>query len=376
MAAKSSFAAKAVLFLVVVAALIFGLSRWTRPVALVAEVTRGRAVDAVPGSVVVEAEFTMEIKSEIGGRLIRSTLDPGKRFPDGSLLVQIDTGDIDLEIEKIESDYQAAKRRVEIGTSTTLELATAKENLANIQRLGSLGQISDNEVLQAKRAVQQIEQRVSLEGVADQNLLEGFENTLKVKKRQREKMTIIAPFDGVVSEVIARPGDLIGGNSPIARLISTSRTVEARISEENFSGIELGQKASVRFLGYGDQTYDASVIKILPTADAQTQRYVVYLDVDIDPVMLVPGITGEVSIVVGERENALIIPRRGLVGSTVFAVKDGVVQRRQVKVGFTGLTQVEILSGLEEGDVVIVDRIDAYRDGDRVGTTLASQQQL
>lgn len=374
MAAKSSFTAKAVIFLAIVGLVIFGFSRWLRPVARVVPVERGKAVDAVPGSVVVEAEFTMEIKSEIGGRIIRSTLEPGKRFEEGALLVQIDTGDIDLEIEKIESDYQAAKRRVEIGSSTTLELATAKENLANLERLQRLGQISENEVTQAKRAVQQIEQRVALEGVGNQNMLEGYENTLRVKKRQREKMTIEAPFDGVVSEVLARPGDLIGGGAPIARLISTSRTVEARISEENFAGIEVGQKASVRFLGYGAQLYGASVIKILPTADAQTQRYVIYLNVDLDPVMLVPGITGEVSIVVGEREDTLIIPRRALWGTNVYVVTNGVVEQRQVEVGFTSLNEVEVLSGVEEGEQVIVDLIDTFRDGDTVSVELADDQ--
>ena len=185
-------------------------------------------------------------------------------------------------------------------------------------------------------------------------------------------MTVRAPFDGVVSEVIARPGDLIGGGSPIARLISTSRTVEARISEENFAGIAVGQSAAVRFLGYGDELYEATVAQILPTADAETQRYVVYLRVVVDPVLLVPGITGEVSIVVGERDNTLIIPRRALFGSNVYVVTGGVVELRQVRTGFTSLNAVEITEGLVEGELVIVDRIDIFRAGDRINTVLAT----
>lgn len=371
-AKKSSFLLKFIVFLIVVAIGVYGIIQWTRPEALVAEVFRGRAVDAVPGSVVVEAGFIMDIKSEIGGRLIFTTLEPGKRFKEGDVLVRIDTGDIELEIEKLESDFAAARRRVEIGSSTTLELANAKDNLRNLERLASLGQISDNEIIQARRAVQQVEQRVALEDVANQNMLEGFENQLLVKRRQMDKMTVRAPFDGVVSEVIARPGDLIGGGSPIARLISTSRTVEARISEENFAGIAVGQKASVRFLGYGAELYDATVQQILPTADAETQRYVVYLGVEVDPVLLVPGITGEVSIVVGERDNTLIIPRRALFGSNVYVVTGGVVELRQVRTGFTSLNDVEIISGLKEGELVIVDRIDIFRAGDRINTVLAT----
>lgn len=371
-AKKSSFLPKFIVFLIVVAVGVFGIFQWMRPEALVAEVMRGRAVDAVPGSVVVEAGFIMDIKSEIGGRLIFTALEPGKRFKEGEVLVKIDTGDIELELEKLESDFAAARRRVEIGSSTTLELANARDNLRNLERLAALGQISDNEIIQSRRAVQQVEQRVALEAVANQNMLEGYENQLLVKRRQRDKMTVRAPFDGVVSEVIARPGDLIGGGSPIARLISTSRTVEARISEENFAGIAVGQSAAVRFLGYGDKLYEATVAQILPTADAETQRYVVYLRVAVDPVLLVPGITGEVSIVVGERENTLIIPRRALFGSNVYVVTGGVVELRQVRTGFTSLNAVEITEGLVEGELVIVDRIDIFRAGDRINTALAT----
>ena len=371
-AKKSSFLPKFIVFLIVIAVGVGVILQWMRPEALVAEVMRGRAVDAVPGSVVVEAGFIMDIKSEIGGRLIFTALEPGKRFKEGEVLVKIDTGDIELELEKLESDFAAARRRVEIGSSTTLELANARDNLRNLERLSALGQISDNEIIQSRRAVQQVEQLVALEAVANQNMLEGYENQLLVKRRQSDKMTVRAPFDGVVSEVIARPGDLIGGGSPIARLISTSRTVEARISEENFAGIAVGQSAAVRFLGYGDELYEATVAQILPTADAETQRYVVYLRVAVDPVLLVPGITGEVSIVVGERDNTLIIPRRALFGSNVYVVTGGVVELRQVRTGFTSLNAVEITEGLVEGELVIVDRIDIFRAGDRINTVLAT----
>jgi RND family efflux transporter MFP subunit len=214
--------------------------------------------------------------------------------------------------------------------------------------------------------VKQIEQRVALEEVGNKQLIETYENTLKVKKRQLEKMTVRAHFDGVVSQVYARPGDLIGAGSPLALIISTSRTVEAKISEENFAGIRIGQAASVRFLGYGSQLYDAKVTKILPTADPLTQRYIVHLEVQIEPEKLVPGITGEVSIVVGERPAEAIVPRRAVFGRNVYVVEDGRVHLREVELGYESVTAAEILKGLKAGEQVIVDQLDTFRDGDRV----------
>lgn len=372
MSAKSRFhpLAKLGLVLALLAGVVLTVIHYTRPVATVTPVVRGRAVNAVPGSVTVYAEFEMELKSEIGGRVIRSILDPGLPVKEGDFMVQIDPGDLDLEIERIENEYAAHKARLAVGSSVKLELVTAKEELDNYERLFKLGNFSENQVVQQQRRVRTIEQRLELENVANQQTTDTFENTLKVKRRQREKMTILAPFDGIVSTVEARPGDLIGGNSPIATLISVNRKVEAKVSEENFAGITVGQRAAVRFLGYGDELYNATVDKILPTADPETQRYIIHLKVDLPLDKLVPGLTGEASIVVSQRDAAAIIPRRALRGNEVFVVSGGSVELRSVKLGYVALNQAEVLEGLKEGEQVIVEDLDLFRPGSRVRTKL------
>lgn len=341
-----------------------------RQQAVCAKVIKDKAVSAVPGSVTVRAEYEQQLLSDVGGRLISSELAPGKAVKRGAVLAQIDPADLQLEIERIQSEYEAAKKRIDIGSQIELELKNAEETLANSERLTKLGNFPEAELVKQRRLVQQIEQRVSLERVANQQLLEGYENTLQVKKRQLAKMTITAPFDGVVAEVLARPGQLIGDRTPIALLIATSRTIEAKISEENFAGIKKGQQATVRFLGYPDQIYNATVAQILPTADPTTQRYIVYLDVDIPADKLVPGLTGEVTIVTGEHENVLIIPRRALFGSSVYLVVDNRVKFQPVKTGFTSSNAVEVTSGLKLGDLVIVDQLENFRDGEGVRVTV------
>jgi RND family efflux transporter MFP subunit len=372
MANNSKLGLKIGLVVIVVCAGIFGAIVSLRPEARVAQVVKGTARDVVPGSVVVRAEYAMELKSEIGGRIVSKDyqLDPGQAVKAGAVLVRIDTGDIDLDIDKTQSDYEATKKRIAVGSQIALELETAKADLDNSERLFKLGSISDTEIQRMRRSVKQIEQKLALEDVANKQLVEGIENSLKTKQRQREKMTITAPFDGVVEKVLARPGDLIGGGSPIATLIATSRTVEAKISEENFSGIKLGQKAWVHFLGYAP-TYEATVTKILPTADPETQRYIVYLEIkNIAPELLVPGITGEVSIVVAERQTQALVPRRALFGHNVYVVKNGEVELRHVQLGYVDLVQVEIVNGLTEGETVIVEQLDRFHPGERVSTTL------
>jgi RND family efflux transporter MFP subunit len=355
---------------VVVALVAFLAPMAFRPQARVAKVFPGKAIDQVPGSVVVRAEYAMQLKSETGGRVLESELDEGKVVKEGEFLVQLDPADLILEIERIENDLKAAQARAELGPLTAIDLEGAKADLVAAERQLRLGSISESEFQKHQRQVTQLEKKAQLEDVANKQQVENLENALRTKKRQLEKMRITAWFDGKVSEVFARKGDLIGSGSPIATVISTSRTVEAKISEENFAGIKLDQRALVRFLGYGNQLYDGRVIKVLPTADPETQRYIVHLEVKIDPELLVPGITGEVNIVVNERDSQTIIPRRALFQNSVYVVNDGKIEQRRVEIGFTSLNQVEILKGLKQGELVVVEDLDRFRPGDSVRTKL------
>jgi RND family efflux transporter MFP subunit len=186
-----------------------------------------------------------------------------------------------------------------------------------------------------------------------------------------DKMTVTAPFDGQISEVFAHPGDLIQPESPIVSIITTTRLVEAKISEEDFANIKEGQDVTVIFLPYGEFEYKGVVKKILPVADPLTQRHLVDLEItdnNLKPEQLIPGITGEVSIVVGRHHANAIVPRRALLNQSVYVVKDGVVERRKVKAGYEWLTGVEITEGLAPGEQVIVEELENFSDGQRVRT--------
>jgi RND family efflux transporter MFP subunit len=373
MANKSNLGLKLVLTLAVLAAATVAGLRFLRPTAKVAVVAPGPALNAVPGSVVVQSEGgTRSLTGDVGGRILWSEpLDPGKKFKEGDVLVRLDTSDIELEIENIQIQLDAATKRVAAGSAVKFEYDTALESLKTTQRAHDRGQVSDLDLTQKTRAVQATKQRLDLDEVANQQQKDLLANALKVKQNQHEKMTIKAPFDGQVTAVFAHKGDLINASSPIATLITTTRTVEARISEENFSGIKLGQKASVTFLGgiAGNPPayiYDGKVSKILPTADPDTQRYIVHLEINVDPENLTPGKTGEVSITVDEHQAKTIVPRRALQGRTLYVVKDDRVEKREVDLGFVWLDGVEITKGVQAGEEVIVDDIDNFREGQSV----------
>ena len=351
----------------------FAVSYALRPVALVAVATRGKAVRTVQGTVEVKAEFAIELKSEVGGRVPPSELDIGRRVHKGDVLVQIDPGDVDIEIERIKNEITAAKRKVELGSNLRPEVLNSRDTLDNFERQTKLGAYPAAEFEKQRRLHQQLEQRMELDEVNNRLALANFENSLRAKEREKAKMTITAPSDGVVTAVTTRVGDLIGSNSPIATIIAVGRTVEAKLSEENFAPVKLGQKATVRFLTYGNEQYNAVVSKILPSADATTQRYTLFLEIAMpEDRELVPGLTGEVGIIIAERANAVIIPRRALVGEYLYVVDGSTIERRKIVKGYDSLNLVEITDGLTHDEKVIVEQQDRFREGDRVRTQVLS----
>lgn len=369
MAVPKAFFIRLAIALAVVAAVSWTVVLMIRQEAVVVAAKLDRAINAVPGSLTVVAERSLDVRAEVGGRVIKNHMELSATVKEGGLLAEIDPTDLDLEIEQLRTDYEAARKRIAIGSATTFELIEAKEQLENAERRFNQGGITAADLERARRAVLQTEQKIELETVANQQSLSRYETELKVKERRREKMMIRSPVEGVIAAVRTVVGDLIGDNTPIATILADTRIIEAKISEENFSGIRVGQKATVRFLGYNDTLYGARVEKILPSADPLTQRYIVHLSVDVDTRLLVPGITGEVNIVIDARDDAVIIPTRAVFGRNVFVVKDGVVELRTVVPGFTSMNETEVLEGVQVGERVVVENIDLFRDGDRVSVT-------
>jgi RND family efflux transporter MFP subunit len=336
-----------------------------RPVAIVTPVVRGTAVDAVPATVTVQVE-TRELRSDLGGRIAESSLELGQRVKAGDILVRLDDATLRVEIERTESEITTTKKRIEIGLPAQSELANARDQLAFVEEQVKRGAAPKADLDRQRRVVESLEMRVSLETVDLAQRLSSLENDLRIRQDQLARMALRAPIDGVVSRILARRGDLIGGGAAVAEIIAHARTVEARVSEDYFSGIHPGLEGTVRFRGWGEEKFHCKVAKVLPASDPQTQRYVVHLEVLVGQERLVPGITGEALIVLDQRPGAMVVPRSALFDKKVFVVAGGRVEARAVVPGYVSLYDVEIKEGLRDGELVVVDQLDLFRPGQRV----------
>ena len=173
--------------------------------------------------------------------------------------------------------------------------------------------------------------------------------------------TLTAPFHGVVLDVMAREGDMVGPGTPIA-ILSDPLAVEVRttVIEEDLPLVQVGQTVGLFFDAQPDATLDGQVTRIVPQRVPGENRplYHVYVSLDDPPEGVVAGMTADASIIVDQRENVLRLPRamvRGSLGgeSKVDVWANGESQERRIKLGLRGDVNVEVLDGLGEGDMVV-----------------------
>jgi multidrug resistance efflux pump len=179
-------------------------------------------------------------------------------------------------------------------------------------------------------------------------------------KRNLTATILVAPFDGIVLEVAVRPGESIGTGQTILVLADVSRgELLTTVIEEDLPLVKPGQVAELYFDAAPDGIVSGTVGRIVPQrTEGDRPLYPVYVEVADLPVSLLPGMTADAVIVIERRQDVLRLPRavvRAGEGdtATVQVWNGHEAEPREVRLGLRGDTYVEILSGLEEGEMVV-----------------------
>lgn len=390
---------KVVITLLVLAGVAVAIFSSAQKRALVKVAKRDTAVDAVTGSVTVDADggTQKELKAEADGKVIEcARIFDGATFKKGEVLLRLDATELERRIREFKRSYANAKylgrmeltsgkpellakvdelsdeERAKLYRDVSLGRRLAAEQLKRVERMFELNSVSEEDLKSAQRNLENIDNNLIIRAFNDRKADEDYRVQLEGFEIELERMLIRAPSDGEITLAQIWEGALIGRGHVVAKFMSHARVVAAKISEESFGKVKIGQKAKVRLLTYGDTNFDAVVSKTLPKAD-EAQRFTVFLDVQVERTdMLKPNSTGEVTITVDRKPDAVLVSRLALFdGDKVCVVKGGRVERRTVKVGYVNLTEAEILDGVAQGDHVIVDAPQRFRDGDRVRIEVA-----
>ncbi len=243
-------------------------------------------------------------------------------------------------------------------------LEQAQANLTRLQKPASAADLAaaQLQVIQAQNDLDKL-----LAG-AEANALDIAENqvlqaevTVKQTQLALDGASIEAPFDGVVLEVRAGAGDVVGANSPLI-VFSDPAALEVvgTVVEEDLSQVRAGQAVDLFFDAQPDAAVKGHVARIVPERDATDDRtaYPVAITLDQPVEGLMPGMTVDASIIIAQKSNVLCLPRSivraGAGGQAVVQVWQGDhAEQRTVTVGLRGDVNVEIVAGVTEGEQVV-----------------------
>jgi RND family efflux transporter MFP subunit len=342
------------------------------PVAEVATVRRGTAISAVYGTVRIEPAFVVHVRAQNSGFIQlaeefsagRGAI--GKSVTKGQLLASIADESTARQLKQARTDLQAATERAKLPLPSEELLKAAEDNLHRLEQVVASGNVPAVEYEKAKSEANRLRGAVENERIERDRNLQALDETQKKLESQMKNSEIRAPMDGLLSAVSTIDGELVAEANQLFTVSSRKTYVRGEVNEEDVGEVKPDMKAKVQLYAYRTQTFAARVSSIQPAADPDTQRYTVILEMEKPPDNLMAGMTGEMNIITGSHENALLVPTRALLVDQALIVKRGIVQRRTIKVGFRTLDFAEALTGVSNGDRVVVADQDRLRPGEPV----------
>src|SRR5215470_15069442 len=348
------------------------------PVAEVTTVRRGTAISAVYGTVRIEPAFVVRVRAQNDGFL--RLAEPfsagrgaiGKDVQKGQLLATIADEETSRELKQARADLQAATDRAAVPLPSSELLKAAEDNLQRLEKVVGSGNVPAVEYQKAKSEVNRLRGAVETERIERDRNLKSLEETTKKLEAQMKNAEVRSQIDGILTNVQTIDGELVSDGNELFTVSSRRNYVRGEVNEEDVGEVKSGMKAKVQLYAYRTRTFTARVSSVQPAADPTTQRYTVVLEMENPPDNLMVGMTGEMNIITGVHEDALLVPTRALLVDQALVANGGIVQRRTVNVGFRTLDFAEALSGLEEGSSVIVADQDKFRPGEPVRQRVVS----
>jgi HlyD family secretion protein len=193
--------------------------------------------------------------------------------------------------------------------------------------------------------------------------IEAAEAAVDAAQASLDNASLLAPFDGTVTQVDVKSSDLVSSGDVAFRIDDlASLYIDLQISEVDLAGLEVGQQATVEFDALAEKVYRGEVTEIgmIGTVSNGVVNFPVTVRVTDADEDIRPGMTASVTIVTDERQDVLLVPNKAILTSagqrTVTVLFEGQQISLPVTVGLTNSSMSEVTSSqLREGDVVVLN---------------------
>jgi RND family efflux transporter MFP subunit len=297
----------------------------------------------------LEPKETVIVTSKVGGTVERINGDIGSRVNKGSLLcklsdteyqLQYDNALIALNKEKLTyeqttSDYNRYKELIDSGAIASVDF----EKVEHQYKLGA-------------------------------ELINLAENKFELSKQNLAYTSITAPISGIISQKDVNIGENVGVGKMIFTIVNVSEVfAETGISENDISKVKLGQNVSIK-VDSTDSTVKGRITHIGPVPNQTTKTYPVKILANNSKNILKPGMFSTVEIMLNSHKGVMGIQKEALIKendkSFVFVEKDSKAVKKEVEIGFADESYVEVVSGIDKDDNLIVVGKENLKDGSKV----------
>jgi membrane fusion protein (multidrug efflux system) len=189
-----------------------------------------------------------------------------------------------------------------------------------------------------------------------------------------EEGFIRSPISGNIAKIMVDVGSMVAPQTPVAVVMDYSRVnVAFNLAETNMGCIRKNDKVVVTIDAMPGQTFTGIVNELTPVVDPMTRTLGVKASLNNAQKTLRPGMTARVTINLGEKINVIVVPRDALLDGYLFVVSDSTAERRDVVPGLIGDMYAEIISGLNDGERVVIVGQQRLAGGEKVIPVLRSE---
>ncbi len=308
---------------------------------------------ALPGN--TQAFMDTPIYSRTNGYLKSWYFDIGTHVRKGQLMAQIETPEVDQQLQVAQADLKSAQANLDLANTTS----TRYQNLLKTNSVSK----QETDVAVSDAAAKKAAVDASMANVRRLEQLQSFEN-------------VYAPFDGIVTARNTDVGRLIqaGQNTTTQELFHLAAIGQLRVyvavPEAYSAAIKVGGKATLTLDEYPGRVFEGTIARNSNAIDQASRTLNVEVDIDNPKGELLPGAYVFAHFKVPEHAANLMIPSNTLLfraeGLRVGVVRNGRVQLVPVKIGRDAGASVEIASGLTPNDAVILDPSDSLASGQEV----------
>jgi RND family efflux transporter MFP subunit len=340
----------------------------------------GAAVLNASGYVVAWRQAT--VSSKVTGKVAEVLIEEGMAVKEGQLLARLDDTTTKPIYDLAQRQLDAARRNL---NEVEVRVAEAERNLRRTEQLRKDKLVSELALDQAQSEAAALNARLE----ALRGEVRVAEGTVRVRAQDLDDLMVRAPFTGVVVSKDAQPGEMVspisaGGGftrTGIATVVDMdSREIEVDVNEAFINRVKANQKTEAVLDAYPDWVIPSHVINIVPTADRQKATVRVRIGFDLLEPRILPDMGVKVSFLedrpvdgtqqAAAARPAVRIPAAAVMrdGDTSFVwrVQDGQLERVAVRTGAERDGQVEVLSGINAGDVVVAAPVEGLGEGVKV----------